>query len=91
MKIGWMLCVAMAALAFAIPAQAMYKCTDAKGQVVYQQDPCIAGAQTVLNSDGSKQLAAAKKPQDMRNEVVRLCCSTPKRNMGPKTRNVCAR
>jgi hypothetical protein len=35
--VGGMLCGA---------AQAVYKCTDAKGSVTYQQDPCATGAQT---------------------------------------------
>jgi hypothetical protein len=45
MKATTALCLALAAAAFAGPANAIFKCTTAKG-VVYQDRPCRAGNET---------------------------------------------
>lgn len=48
MKATTALCLAIAAAAFAGPANAIFKCTTAKG-VVYQDRPCRDGNETDLN------------------------------------------
>ena len=47
MKATTALCVAIAAAAFAGPANAIFKCTTAKG-VIYQDRPCQTGTETDL-------------------------------------------
>ena len=62
MKTTTALCLALAATAFAGPANAIFKCTTAKG-VVYQDRPCREGNETdvtivVPTGEGAPRVSA---------------------------------